>query len=296
MGLFRTEWILDRFDSPKPYTDALRALEGKPLTVRLLDLGGDKAEVSALPEANPFLGCRGIRYLLKKPELLKAQLSAILEALAICGPSGAKQDPDSCRDENTSGDRQDPGPLQILVPMVTGTEEVKAVRDCMQESLQELEQRGIRLPVLPRIGAMVETPAAALIADLLAKEADFLSIGSNDLTGYLLCCDRGNPAVAPMYSWYHPAVLRALQNLIRTCRENKTPLSICGEAAADPRMLPVLLGLGLRSFSVNISSVTTLRNNLQKWRISEACSLTDTLLGFSTEEEIHTYLDKNIPK
>lgn len=222
-GLLRTEFLfLERTAAPDideqsaTYRAIFAALPERPVTVRLLDVGGDKpAPYLALPaEENPALGLRGIRVALSRPEILEAQLSAILSLTA-------------------------PGPLRIMVPMVASAGEMAAVRAVLDKL------RGDKAVAL---GAMVETPAAAIGADLIAAEADFLSIGSNDLTQYALAADRGNAAVAAMLDGLHPAVLRLIAE---TCtRAGSTPVSVCGGLAADPMAAPILIGLGVRTLSV----------------------------------------------
>ncbi|MBQ3425095.1 MAG: phosphoenolpyruvate--protein phosphotransferase [Clostridia bacterium] len=222
-GLLRTEFLfLERTAAPDvdeqsaTYRAIFAALPERPVTVRLLDVGGDKpAPYLALPaEENPALGLRGIRVALSRPEILEAQLSAILSLSAQ-------------------------GPLRIMVPMVASAGEMAAVRAVLDKL------RGDKAVAL---GAMVETPAAAIGADLIAAEADFLSIGSNDLTQYALAADRGNAAVAAMLDGLHPAVLRLIAE---TCaRAGSTPVSVCGGLAADPMAAPILIGLGVRTLSV----------------------------------------------
>ncbi len=222
-GLLRTEFLFlgraaapDRAEQAACYAAVLAALPDRPVTIRLLDIGGDKpAPYLALPaEENPALGLRGVRVALSHGDVLETQLAAILSL------------PDLSR-------------VKIMVPMVASLHEMAAVRDALDRLRGD---RGVAL------GAMIETPAAAIGADLIARDADFLSIGSNDLTQYALAADRGNPAVAAMLDGMHPAVLRLIAE---TCtRAGDTPVSVCGGLAADPLAAPILIGLGVRALSV----------------------------------------------
>ncbi|KQT34637.1 hypothetical protein ASG29_00200 [Sphingomonas sp. Leaf412] len=233
-GLLRTELLfLDRAAPPSrdEQADAYRAiaaaLAGRPLTIRLLDVGGDKpAPYLSLPhEDNPALGRRGIRILLNDPSLLETQLAAIVDAT-------------------------DTGPCRIMVPMVTGADEMAAVRAALDRV------RGARTVAL---GAMIETPAAAIAADLIAAECDFLSIGSNDLTQYALAMDRGNPAVAAGVDGLHPAVLRLIAATCDGAARRDVPVGVCGGLAADAAAVPILIGLGVTSLSVPPGRVAAIR-------------------------------------
>ncbi len=227
-GLLRTEFLfLDRTDPPSvaeqaaDYAGVVAALGGKPVVIRLLDVGGDKPApyLDLPPEENPALGVRGIRVCLAQPDLLEAQLRAILSV-----PDRA-----ACR---------------IMVPMVASGEEMAQVRAMLDSLLAELGGASVQL------GAMIETPAAAATADLIAAHADFLSIGSNDLTQYVLAMDRGNPALAAGIDGLHPAVLRLIGQTCERAALSATPVSVCGGLAADPLAAPILVGLGVRTLSV----------------------------------------------
>jgi phosphotransferase system enzyme I (PtsI) len=184
--------------------------------------------------ANPALGLRGIRLLLHRPELLEVQFAAILRVAAEL--------PD--------------GQLRLLLPMVTIPEEMKQARDIFDRVARRLRRRGDKLPEkLPLLGAMIETPGAALAADAIALEADFFSIGSNDLAMYTLAVDRGDAEVAHLYDPLHPAVLRLMQFATEAALRLRMPVSICGEMAGNPQLIPLLLGLGIRSFSMNASAI-----------------------------------------
>lgn len=254
VGLFRTEFLyMDAAALPseeqqfEAYQKAALLLKGKPLILRTLDIGGDK-EIPYLhleKEENPFLGLRGIRFCLQRKDLFRQQLRAILRAAAF-------------------------GDIRIMLPMVTSLEEIKAVRSLLAELQEELAQAGITAPQTIPLGVMIETPAAVLLADLLAQEADFFSIGTNDLTQYMLCVDRGNSKAAYLYSHYHPAVLRAIRHVIRAGTNARIPVGMCGEAAADPLMAPLLIAYGLNEFSVSPASVLASRKSIAAWSQKEA--------------------------
>jgi len=246
IGLLRSEFLFmnrETLPDEQAQTDAYRmaveAMAGDPVAIRVLDWGGEK-EVEALvaaglvpevAEANPALGLRGIRLLLRHPELLETQLAAILRAALS-------------------------GPVRVLLPMVTNVAEVRAAREVYERVQRRLRRRGERLPdPLPALGIMVETPGAALSADALALEADFFAIGTNDLSMYTLAVDRGESAVADLYDPLHPAVLRLVQFTTEAALRMRKPVSVCGEIAGNPRLTPLLLGLGVRSLSMNAVAV-----------------------------------------
>jgi phosphotransferase system enzyme I (PtsI) len=246
IGLLRSEFLFmnretlpdeaAQFDS---YRTVVEAMAGDPVTIRVLDWGGEK-DIEALqgagivPEVadhNPALGLRGIRLLLREHALLEVQLAAILRAAQH-------------------------GPVRVLLPMVTTVAEVRSARDIYDRVARRLRRRGEKLrDPLPPLGIMIETPGAALSADALALEADFFAIGTNDLTMYTLAVDRGESDVAHLYDPLHPAVLRLVQFATEAALRMRMPVSVCGEMAANPKLTPLLLGLGLRSFSMNASSV-----------------------------------------
>jgi len=246
IGLLRTEFLFmnretvpDEDTQTETYRTIVEAMNGDPVSIRVLDWGGEK-EIEALtnaglvPEivdANPALGVRGIRLLLRKPELLETQLAAILRAGAF-------------------------GPVRVILPMVTNVTEVRAARDIMERMIRRLRRRGERISDKPPpLGIMIETPGAALSADALALEADFFAIGTNDLTAYTLAVDRADSDVAELYDPIHPAVLRLIQFATEAALRMRMPVSVCGEMAANPRLTPLMLGLGLRSFSMSASAV-----------------------------------------
>lgn len=238
VGLFRTEFLfLDRAAMPSEdeqaevYARAVAAAQGRPISVRLLDIGGDKpARYLQIPqEMNPFLGLRAVRLLLERPDVLRAQIRAILRA----APQGN---------------------LSILVPMISDPAELEAVRRHIVACRAELESRGVPAPPVP-LGVMIEVPAAALCAPALARIADYFSIGTNDLTQYCLAVDRGNPAVASLYRPTHPSVLRLIDLTVRAAHDAGIKVSVCGEAGSDPAAVPHLVNLGVDTLSVAAAAV-----------------------------------------
>lgn len=276
VGLFRTEFLfMDRSAMPseneqfEAYKKALLILKGKPVIIRTLDIGGDK-EIPYLgleKEQNPFLGFRAIRYCLHNPKMYRAQLRALLRASAY-------------------------GDLRIMIPLVTGVDELRQVRAMVAELMAELDEQVIPYRKDIPIGVMIETPAAVLVADRLAKEADFFSIGTNDLTGYTMAVDRGNAKVAYLYSAFSPAVLRSIRHVIQTARDAGIPVGMCGEAAADPMLIPLLVAFGLDEFSVTPTSVLATRKEISRWSKEEAERIAETVLSLDTEKQVVAELGK----
>jgi phosphotransferase system enzyme I (PtsI) len=264
IGLFRSEFMFmnrsllpDENEQTEVYKAAVEAMGGDPVTIRVLDWGGEK-EIEALQAAgiaeelsglNPALGLRGIRMLLRHPELLETQLAAIMRAAHF-------------------------GPVQVLLPMVTSIDEVRATREIYQKVARRLRRRGEKLPErLPPIGIMIETPAAALSADALALEADFFAIGTNDLTMYAMAADRADADVAKLYDPLHPGLLRLVQFTIEASLRLRKPVSVCGEMAANPKLTPLLLGLGLRCLSMNASAVPRVKQVVRSVAIADCARL-----------------------
>ena len=276
IGLLRTEFLfLDRAEPPTEeeqlaaYLAAARPFPRGEVVIRTLDAGGDKRiPWLALPqERNPFLGCRGLRASFARPELFRVQLRALLRA-------GAEA----------------PG-LRVLLPMVTDVSEVRRVRTMLAQCAGELEREGLACrPELP-LGVMVETPAAARTADLLAQESDFFSIGTNDLTQYILAADRNAPEVKRLYTLFHPAILRELRDVIRAGRQAGIPVGLCGEAAADPELLPLLLAWGLEELSVSPALLLETRARIAGWTAAEAGAVERQVMALAGPEEIRAYYD-----
>lgn len=275
VGLFRTEFLFmgsDRLPSEEEqfqaYRQAAETMEGKEVIIRTLDVGGDKdiPYLAMEKEENPFLGFRAVRYCLANREMYKIQLRAILRAGAF-------------------------GKVKIMIPLVTCVEEVREVKALAAECRQELSAEGIAYGDV-EIGVMVETPAASEIADLLAKEADFFSIGTNDLTGYTMAADRGNAKAAYLYSAYQPAVLRSIKRIIRAANAENIVAGMCGEAAADPLLIPLLISFGLKEYSVTASSIPGVRAMISAWTKEEADKVAAYAMGLATKEEVVEYLKK----
>lgn len=276
VGLFRTEFLfMDSNDVPseesqfEAYKKVAETLEGKPVIIRTLDIGGDKAlPYLGLPtEENPFLGFRAVRFCLKRPDIYKPQLRALLRASAF-------------------------GKIRIMVPLVTCVDELRAVKALIEEIKKDLDAEGIAYDKDIQVGVMMETAAASLIADILAKEADFFSIGTNDLTGYTMAADRGNPDVAYLYSAYNPAVLRSIRNIIGAANKEGIMAGMCGEAASDPLMIPLLLAFGLNEFSVSATAILQARKTMSLWTMDECKALADEVMQLTTEAEVKALLEE----
>jgi phosphotransferase system enzyme I (PtsI) len=285
VGLFRTEFLFmnrdtlpDEAAQAEIYRTVVEAMDGECVTIRVLDWGGEK-EIDALvahglvPEAldqNPALGVRGLRLLLRVPDLFETQLAAILRASKS-------------------------GPVRVLLPMVTTGTEVRDAREIFERVAKRLRRRGEKLPdPLPPLGIMIETPGAALSADALGLDADFFAIGTNDLAMYTLAVDRAAAGVAALYDPLHPAVLRLIQFATEAALRLRMPVSVCGEMAANPRLTPLLLGLGIRSFSMNASAIPRVKQAVRAVAIddctrfarrvmaqSDAARIQELVLGFT---------------
>ena len=247
LGLVRTEFLyMNRDDLPDEddqyaaYAALVRGMEGKPVTLRTLDIGGDKLAGSIGTDSpNPALGLRAVRLALKDRRLLDVQLAAMLRASTI-------------------------GKVRILVPMIANAGELRTVRAAMHQAARRLKRRGIALPdPLPPLGAMIEIPGAALAADALTGEAEFFSIGTNDLIQYTLAIDRGDEQVAYLYNPLHPAVLRLIQFAVEAAMRARIPVNLCGEMAGDPRFTALLLGLGLRNLSMAPSNIGRVKERIR---------------------------------
>ena len=277
VGLFRSEFLFMESDAIpseeaqfEAYKKVAETLDGKPVIIRTLDIGGDKAlPYLGLPtEENPFLGFRAVRFCLqRKEDIYKPQLRALLRASAF-------------------------GKVRIMVPLVTCVDELRAVKAIIEELKQELDAEGIAYDKDIEVGVMMETAAASLIADILAKEADFFSIGTNDLTGYTMAADRGNPDVAYLYSAYNPAVLRSIRNIISAANKEDIMAGMCGEAASDPLLVPVLLGFGLNEFSVSATAILATRKVMSLWTMDECKALVDEVMQLETEAEVKALLEE----
>ena len=249
------------------YKEAATTMSGKPVIIRTLDIGGDKKiEYLGLEkEDNPFLGFRAIRFCLNRTDIYKTQLRAILRASAY-------------------------GDIRIMVPLVTGVDELRQVKILVDEIKTELDNEKIAYNNEIKIGVMMETPAACVMADVLAKEADFFSIGTNDLTGYTMAVDRGNAKVAYLYSAYNPAVLRSIQRIISCGKKEGIMVGMCGEAAADEKLIPLLLGFGLDEFSVSATSVLNTRKAIAACNMDKCRELVTKVMECATEQDVKSLL------
>ena len=275
IGLFRSEFLfMDATELPseeeqfQAYRKVATALKGAPVIIRTLDVGGDK-EIPYLhmeKEENPFMGFRAVRYCLENADQYKVQLRALLRAGAF-------------------------GDVKIMIPLVTCVEEVRAVKALVEECKAELEAEGFQYDANIEVGVMMETPAASLIADKLAEEADFFSIGTNDLIGYTMCADRGNDHISNLYQVYYPSVLRSIKNIIENGVKAGIMVGMCGEAAADPLLEPLLISFGLEEFSMSAPSILRARKTISQWTKVECDELAEKALACSTAAEVKELLE-----
>ncbi len=276
VGLFRTEYLyLTKNVLPsediqfKEYIKILEALNDQPVIIRTFDLGGDKVPhtITLPPEANPFLGARGIR-LYRDPvgvQLFKTQLRAIARASVY-------------------------GQVRIMFPMISCVSEIRYCQSIFNEVKHQMQQEGIPFSDNIPVGAMIEVPSAAVVADLIARECDFLSIGTNDLVQYSLAVDRGNEHIAYLYRPYNPAVLRLIKTTIDKGHKNGVWVGICGEMASDPLMTMPLIGMGMDEFSVSPVSLLILKEIIRRVECNECIMLAEQITGFSVPDEIERFL------
>lgn len=280
VGLFRSEFLyMNRGDLPSEeeqfaaYKQVAEMMKDRPVIIRTLDIGGDK-ELSYLPlpkEMNPFLGYRAIRLCLDRKDLFRAQVRAILRASAF-------------------------GNVGIMFPMIATLTELREAKAVVTGMMEELRLEGITFNPLIRVGIMIEIPASAMIADLLAKEVDFFSIGTNDLIQYTMACDRMNEKVSYLYQPYHPAVLRLIRLVIEAAHRHNKWVGMCGEMAGDLTAVPVLLGLGLDEFSMSASSILPVRELIGQLDIPTVKQLTEQVMQMETQDEIEAHIRSFIEK
>ncbi len=280
LGLLRTEFLYMNIPQPPSeleqyqiYLSTAKKFDMRPVTIRLADLGADKMPDFPLDEFdkdnNPFMGCRGIRLFLKNPDLMRTQLHAIVRT--------------AC---------EVPAQIKIMIPMVSSVEEVRHVRDALNQALAEFAKEGKKPVNKIALGAMIEVPAAAIALDGMIGDIDFLSIGTNDLIQYLIAVDRVNPEVAHMYDPCHPAVLRTIHQIIQTAHQRGRSVSICGEIASDVKMVPMLLGLEVDVLSVPPRMFLRIKNRIRNLNF-EACSDTaQAALLASSSEEIRSLVEQ----
>ncbi len=280
IGLFRTEYMfIARDEEPsedeqyEAYRHVVQTMAPAPVVVRTLDIGGDKFGPfgATLREENPFLGWRGIRFSLARPDLFMRQLRAILRASAH-------------------------GTVRVMFPMISSLHEIRDAKQVFEASRQELKRRGQAFDENVEVGVMIETPAAAIMADLIAQEVDFMSIGSNDLVQYTLAVDRGNDRVAYLYDEYHPAVLRLLDQTVRAAKKQKKWVGLCGEMAGNPLSVLLLIGLGLNELSASPFILPEVKSIVRATSYSSARKTLQKAMNMATGSEVRRYLESILRK
>ncbi|HBF7900234.1 phosphoenolpyruvate--protein phosphotransferase [Clostridioides difficile] len=276
VGLYRTEFLyMDRDSFPteeiqyEAYKAVLEGMDGKPIVIRTLDIGGDKelSYLSMEPEMNPFLGYRAIRLCLDRKDIFKTQLRALYRASVH-------------------------GRLRIMFPMISSLEELLQAKEVVKEVLAELDSEGVAYAKDVEIGMMIEVPSAAVISDVLAKHVDFFSIGTNDLIQYTCAVDRMNQKISYLYNQFNPAVLRLIKTVINNAHKEGKWAGMCGESAGDQKMIPILLGMGLDEFSMSPISILPARKLITSVKESDMKKLADDVLNMGTAEEIKSYIEK----
>jgi phosphoenolpyruvate-protein phosphotransferase (PTS system enzyme I) len=269
IGLYRTEFqYLSRKGFPSEdelfehYREVVELMPNKPVTIRTLDINGDKAVAyTSEPEENPVLGLRAIRYCLQKPDVFITQLRAILRASYY-------------------------GQVRLLLPMIATLQEVQQAKRLLAQAADSLRKDGLPHQKKIPVGVMIEVPSAAIMADVLAREIDFFSIGTNDLIQYTMAMDRSNRKVAYLYNPIHPAVLRLLRQVVQAARRHNIPVFMCGEMAGEVIYVPILLGLGLRELSTNPQSIPLIKNAVRLLNVEQARKFVDRLMRLNTTEKI----------
>ena len=278
IGLYRTEFLYDQgFPDEelhfKTYRKAVKTLRGRELVIRTLDAGADKfhEEFVGFAEANPFLGCRSIRLCLQKPDLFQSQVRAALRVSVF-------------------------GPIKIMLPMISTIEELRTAKEMIAKVREELAAEGIEMAPRVPVGIMVEVPSIALIIDRVADEVDFFSIGTNDLVQYSLAVDRVNEHVAHLYQPSHPGILRLIREVIITSNKADIPVSICGEMCSEPAYILLLMGLGLRHFSLSPIAIPTVKRVIRQVTMKEAVKVADECLNSEQASESEELLSKRVKK
>jgi len=270
IGLYRTEFqYLTRSDFPgedelfDKYKDVVEVMAPRPVTIRTLDINGDKAIFSSngSDEANPALGLRAIRYCLKRPDIFRTQLRAILRAAAF-------------------------GNVRILIPMISSLDEIRDTKKLLNEAADSLKKEGKVYNKNIEFGIMIEVPSAVIMADVMAQETDFFSIGTNDLIQYTLAIDRGNREVAHLYHPFHPAILRMIKHVTDVGKEKGIKVFMCGEMAGDPFNVPILLGLGIDELSMNPQSIPAVKNMIRSLKVEDARHFTKEALKQTTTMDV----------
>ena len=276
VGLYRTEFLYlasdfepTEEDHYRAYAECVRLLEGRPLTIRTLDLGADKytQERADDPERNPFLGLRSIRYCLQNLDMFRKQLRAILRAAVIA-----------------------PGTVKVMFPLITTHDEFRRAKFLLNDVAEDLAEHGVPHDARVKVGMMVEVPSAAIMAEQFAQQVDFFSIGTNDLVQYTLAVDRTNQSVADLFNPHHPAVTMLIDRTIHAARLNKIPVSCCGESAGEPEHALLLLGLGLRSLSATASSLPNLKRLIRSVSIEQCEQVARKAAGIDSDVAVTAYL------
>jgi phosphotransferase system enzyme I (PtsI) len=274
IGLYRTEFLYLKSEKEpteeehyQAYRAVVQAVGDRPVTIRTLDLGADKytQSQSREPERNPFLGLRSIRYCLQNIDLFKVQLRAILRASAE-------------------------GDVRIMFPLISGLMELRQAKMTLGDAIEDLEEMGVPFRRDLPVGIMVETPAAAMQIKELMREADFISIGTNDLIQYTLAVDRGNEKVANLYTASHPSVLRMLRDIVRSCGRTERACSLCGEMAGEPMYTLFLLGIGLRTFSMALNDIPEIKKIIRSTTMAHAVRVAKRALSFDTDRQVSNFL------
>ena len=280
IGLYRTEFIyLNRKELPteeehfKIYKEVIKKISPYPVTIRTIDLGGDKflSHIDLAEEINPVLGLRAIRFCLKEVNIFKTQLRAILRASAF-------------------------GELKILFPMISGMQEILQIKAILEEAKDELTKENLSFNPDIKIGIMIEIPSAATIADMLAKEVDFFSIGTNDLIQYTLAIDRVNEQVSYLYNPLHPAVIRLIKTIVEAAHSTGIEVAICGEMAGEPLYLPLLLGLGINQLSMNPQCILKMKKIVRSITCTESHKIVKALDQFKTGVEMENFMKQEMKK
>jgi phosphotransferase system enzyme I (PtsI) len=278
IGLYRTELLFmnrntlpDEEEQYAAYASVVRAAAPHPVCIRTLDVGGDKliADLNLADEANPALGVRAVRLSLREPDIFRTQLRAILRAAAL-------------------------GTARVFFPMISGLHEFRAAKSCLEEAKRELAVRGVPYDDALETGIMIEIPSAVITADLLAREVDFFSVGTNDLIQYTLAIDRSNEHLAHLYEPLHPAILRSLKTVVDAAHAAGIRACICGEMAGDPEYLPILLGLGFDELSMSPAAIPRVKRVLRRCPRSEAEQVVAKALSYDTAAEVECYLRSEI--
>ena len=280
IGLYRTEFLYlstetepDEQQQFEAYKRAVELMEGRPITIRTIDLGADKytQERAEVPERNPFLGCRSIRYCLQNLSMFKTHLRAILRASAL-------------------------GQVRIMFPLITNMMELRQARMILNDVMEDLDEQSVKFDPDIKVGMMIEVPSAALMAKVFTHEVDFFSIGTNDLVQYALAVDRGNERVANLYCPGHPAVLMLIKDVIRAAKRRSVEVTCCGEMAGELEYVMLLLGMGLRSLSMTPQSVPEIKKLIRSISIRDCERVARRVAAYDSERQVVNYLREEARK